>query len=141
MKVVLLKDVKDIGREHDTVTVSDGYGLNFLIPRKLAVPATPGALKEAEMHLRQAKARRELDLKLVEERLAALAESRIVIRKKANEKDNLYDAVDAREIALAAQLPEETIRLEKAIKELGTFEIPVSYGESFGKFSIVIEAE
>ena len=141
MKVVLLKDVKDLGRAHATVTVADGHGLNYLIPRRFAVAATPGAQKEAEMHLSRVKERKDLDAKLIAERLTALAEGRVTIRRKVNEKGHLYDAVDAKEIAEAAQLPEEVIRLEKPIKETGTFDIPVSYGADFGKFSITIEAE
>jgi large subunit ribosomal protein L9 len=141
MKVVLLKDVKDMGRAHTTVNVSDGHALNFLIPRKLAVPATASALKTAELRVKQVVDRKELDVKLVEERLAALAEGKVSIIKKANEQGHLYDGIDAREIAAAAALPEEAIKLEKPIKEIGTFEIPVAYGENFGKFSIDIVAE
>jgi large subunit ribosomal protein L9 len=141
MKVVLLRDMKDLGRAHDTVSVSDGHGLNFLIPHKFAVAATERALKDAELHQRQVKQRRELDHKLVAERLAALAEGQLVIRKKINEKGHLYDAVDVKEIAEKAQLPEEIIKLEHSIKEAGIFDIPVSFGEQFGKFSINIEAE
>jgi len=141
MKVVLLKDVRDMGRAHTTIDVSDGHALNYLIPRKLAVLASNSAVKQASVRVQQVVDRKELDVKLVEERLASLAEETIVIRKKANEKGHLYDGVDAKEIATAANLPEEVIRIEKPFKELGDFEVPVSYGENFGKFSIKVEAE
>jgi large subunit ribosomal protein L9 len=141
MKVVLLKDVKDMGRAHTTVDVSDGHALNFLIPRKLAVLATAGAVKVADSRVQQVIDRKELDVKLVESRLAALAEGKVTITKKANEQGHLYDGVDATEIAEAAALPVEVIKLERPIKELGTFEVPVAYGDTFGKFSIDIVAE
>ena len=48
MKVVLLKDVKNIGKRDDILNVSDGYARNFLLPQKLAMEATPGTLKEIE---------------------------------------------------------------------------------------------
>ena len=48
MKVVLLKDVKNVGKRDDILTVSDGYARNFLFPQKLAAEATPGALKEIQ---------------------------------------------------------------------------------------------
>ncbi len=141
MKVVLLKDVKNTGRAGAVIDCSDGHAINFLIPRKLAAPATPANLKQAELRARQDTERRALDVKLVEQRIAALAEERIVITKKANEKGHLYDAVDAADIAKATDLPSEAIRIEKPFKETGTFDVPVSVGESFGKISIVIEAE
>jgi large subunit ribosomal protein L9 len=141
MKVVLLKDVKNTGKAGAVIECSDGHALNFLIPRRLAAPATAANLKQAEARAGQEQARKELDVKLIEQRLAALAESPIVIRKKANEKGHLYDAVDVADIAKAAELPEDALKLEKPFKEVGTFEVPVSFGESFGKLSVTIEAE
>ncbi len=141
MKVILLKDVKGLGRAGEAKDIADGHALNFLIPQRIAVPATPSALKKAELMKEQIDARKELDHKLVEERLASLADERITFIKKANEKNHLYDAVDAKEIAEKAALPEDAIRLEKPIKELGTFDIPVAFGEKFGKITITIEAE
>ena len=141
MKVVLTKDVKDTGRAHEAVEVRDGHALNFLIPKGMAVPATPAALKNAELRQKRTEEQRVLSAKLVEERLAALSETPLVIRKKANEQGHLYDAVDAKDIAFAVSLPVDAIRIEKPFKELGTHEVPVSVGEGFGKFSITIEAE
>jgi large subunit ribosomal protein L9 len=141
MKVVLLKDVKDMGRAHTTVEVSDGHAINFLIPRKLAVAATDGALKNASVRVKQVIDRKELDHKLVEERLQALSEGVVEIIKKANEQGHLYDGVDAKELAEVAALPVDVIRIEKPFKEIGDFEVPVSYGEAFGSFHIRIVAE
>lgn len=141
MKVVLLKDVKNMGRAGSVHTVSDGLALNLLIPRKLAILATPSAMKKAEVAAQSEITRRELDTKLISDRLFALAEEKVVIRKKANDKGHLYDAVDAKDIAEAAKLPVEVIRIEKPFKEVGDVEVPVSYGENFGKFTIAIEAE
>ena len=141
MKVVLLKDVKDMGRAHTAIEVSDGHALNFLIPRKLAVPATASSLKQAELRVKQVVDRKELDVKLVEDRLAQLADEKVTIVKKANEQGHLYDGVDAAELATAAQLPEEVIRIERWFKELGAFEVPVAFGDQFGKFTVDIVAE
>ena len=147
MKVILIKDVKGIGRAHEEVETADGYALNFLIPKKLAVSATTGAQTEAETRRKQVVDRGALDSALLAQNIASLADAKIVITKKANEKGHLYDAVDEAEISAAAKgsanidLPEDAIKLEKPIKELGEFEIPVSAGEIFGKFSISIESE
>lgn len=147
MKVILIKDVKDVGRAHEEIEASDGYALNFLIPKKLAIAATTVARKEAETRRKQVTDRSALDATLLAQNIASLVTANIVIRAKANEKNHLYDAVGEPEIILAAKeqahidLPEGVIKLEKPIKELGTFDIPVSAGETFGKFSITIEAE
>lgn len=147
MKVILLKDVKGVGRAHEAVALSDGHALNFLIPKKLAVLATPSAERQAETRRKQAKDRSEIDAALLAQNIAALAEARITLKMKANEKGHLYDAVGEPEIVAAAKeqarvdLPAGAIKLEKPIKALGTFDVPVAVGEMFGKFAITIEAE
>jgi len=141
MQVVLTKDVKGTGKANTVITVKDGYALNYLIARKLAIPATGATLKQAELRQKQVAAKGELDAKLIGERLVALAEEKIEFVKKANELNHLYDGVDAKEIAEKAGLPEDSIRIERPFKELGTFDVPVSFGEQFGKLTIVISAE
>lgn len=141
MKVILKQDIKGTGRAHTAIDVADGHALNFLFPRGMAVPATPQALKVADARAKAAQDRKELDVKLIEQRLSALANEKLVFKRKANEKGHLYDGVDGKEIAEAAHLPEDSVRIERPFKELGTFEVPVSFGQHFGKFSIVIEAE
>ncbi len=147
MKVILRRDVKGIGREHETVEISDGHALNYLIPKKLAVPATPSAMKEAELRLKAMTDRAALDTALLAQNIASLESAKIVIKAKVNEKGHLYDAVGESEIRAAAKeqahidLSEDAIKLEKPIKKVGTFDIPVAAAGTFGKFSITIEAE
>lgn len=147
MKVILIKDVKALGRAHDEIEAADGHALNYLIPKKFAIPATPMARKEAESRRKQAAEGKAVDAALLAQNIAALAEARIVIRAKANEKGHLYDAVGEPDIRAAVKeqaridLSEDAIKLEKPLKELGTFDVPVSAAGAFGKFSIIIEAE
>ena len=147
MKVILVKDVKGIGHAHEVVEAKDGHALNYLIPGAFAIAATPTAMKEAELRRKQTADRTAIDSALLAQNISALAEARIVITVKANEKGHLYDAVGKPEIRAAAKeqahvdLPESAIALEKPIKEIGTFDIPVSTKDTFGKFSITIEAE
>lgn len=147
MKIILLKDVKGIGRAGESVEAKDGHALNYLIPKKLAVAATPAAIKEAELRRKQTEELAKIGAALLSQNVSELAEARIVIKVKANEKGHLYDAIGESDISRAAKeqahidIPEEAIRLEKPLKELGTFDIPVAAAESFGKFSITIEAE
>jgi large subunit ribosomal protein L9 len=147
MKVILQKDVKGMGRAFDVVEAKDGHALNFLIPRKLAIAATPAALANAETRKKQKKDSAALEAGLLAQNIASLADARIVIRAKANERGHLYNAVGESEVRSAAtaqarvELPEGVIQIEKPFKELGTFTIPVSSGAIFGTFSVTIEAE
>ena len=147
MKVILTKNVKGLGREHETVVAADGYALNYLIPKKLAIHATPTAVVEAELRRKQVGDRLALDAALLVQNIASLVGAHVVLTKKANEKGHLYDTVGESDITKAVKeqtridLPEEVIKLEKPIKEVGTFDVPLSVGETFGKFSIIVEAE
>ena len=147
MKVILTKEVRGLGRTHDAVVTADGYALNYLIPKKLAIAATPRAMQEAELRRKQSVDRSALDAALLAQNIASLASANIVIKAKANEKGHLYDAVGESEIRTAAkeqahiELPDDAIKLEKPIKELGTFDIPVATAGTFGKSSVTIEAE
>jgi large subunit ribosomal protein L9 len=147
MKVILIKDVKGIGRTHEEIETKDGYALNYLIPGKFAIPATKTARIEAETRRKMVQDRSTIDTALLAQNIAALAEAHIVIKTKANEKGHLYDGVGEPEIKNAAKeqaridLPEDAIKIEKPFKEIGTFDVPVAAGEVFGKFSITIEAE
>ncbi|HQU07787.1 MAG: 50S ribosomal protein L9 [Parcubacteria group bacterium 21-54-25] len=147
MKIILTKDVRSMGRAHETVEVADGHALNFLIPQQLAVLATPAAMRAAETRKTKAATDRQVQEQLIAQNLETLAEKRIVITKKANDKGHLYDAVGVPEILAAVQeqahvvLPEDTIRIEHPFKEVGTHDVSVAHGEHFGKFTISIETE
>ena len=147
MKVILLKDLKGMGREHETVDISDGHALNYLIPQKFAIAATASAMKEAGQRRKQVTDRVALDAALLVQNIASLVDARIVIKVKANEKGHLYDAIGEPDIRKAAKeqaridLSDDAIKLEKPIKEIGTFDIPVAAAGAFGKFSITVEAE
>jgi large subunit ribosomal protein L9 len=130
-----------MGRAGAVVEVSDGHAINFIIPRKLGVPASAANVKQAEFKKMQTDQQKAIDSALIAETISKLAEGRTVITKKANEKNHLYDAVGAAEIADATKLPVDAIKLEKPIKEVGEFDVPVAMGENFGTIKIVVEAE
>lgn len=147
MKVVMMRDIKGTGRAHTAVEVADGHGLNFLIPKGFAVLATSQTLKQAELRQAQVGAKKALDMQLLASNLAVLAQKPMVISKKVNEKDHLYETVDAEAIVAAIkarrdlEVPAEAITLEKPIKEVGTYEIEIHAGETKGKFTVIVEAE
>ena len=90
MKVVLTQDVKDLGKKGELVNASDGYARNFLFPRKLAVEATAGKLKEIEDKKASEKNRKEKELSSAKELADKLSKLEIVFRTKAGENGKLF---------------------------------------------------
>ncbi|MGB8982221.1 MAG: 50S ribosomal protein L9 [Anaerolineales bacterium] len=103
MKVLLVKDVYKLGRAGDIKKVADGYGRNFLLPQKLAVLATPGALKQTDRIRSQAEVRRtELnsELKDLAEHINGVT---VVFAAKAGETGKLYGSITNQDVATAIQ--------------------------------------
>ena len=103
MKVLLLKDVYKLGRAGDIKKVADGYGRNFLLPQKLAVLATPGALKQVEKIRSQAEIRRteqNAELKGLAEQINGIT---VVFAAKAGETGKLYGSITTQDVATAIQ--------------------------------------
>ena len=129
MKVVLLKDVKNIGKRDEILNVSDGYARNFLFPQKLAVEATPGALKEIERKRAAQDAREAERLAEAQKKAAALKNKVVTLAVKCGEKGRLYGSVTSAEVAEALEkqhgitLDKRKIELGDPIREVGDREI------------------
>jgi large subunit ribosomal protein L9 len=126
MKVLLIKDVYKLGRAGDVKKVADGYGRNFLLPQKMAVLATPGALKQTEKIRSQAEVRRteqNSELKDLSNQIKGLI---LVFAAKAGETGKLYGSITTQDVAIAIQ---EKTRFEvkkqqidmQPIRNLGEF--------------------
>ncbi len=103
MKVLLIKDVYKLGRAGDVKKVADGYGRNFLLPQKLAVLATPGALKQIEKIRSQAEVRRtELNSEL-KDLAGGISGVILVFAAKAGETGKLYGSITTQDVATALQ--------------------------------------
>jgi large subunit ribosomal protein L9 len=103
MKVLLIKDVYKLGRAGDVKKVADGYGRNFLLPQKMAVLATPGALKQTEKIRSQAEVRRteqNSELKGLANQIKGLI---LVFAAKAGETGKLYGSITTQDVATAIQ--------------------------------------
>ena len=131
MKVVLLKDVKNMGKRDDILNVSDGYARNFLFPQKLAAEATPGTLKEIERK-RAAQDAREAELRTEALAKAELLKNKtIVLQVKCGDKGRLYGSVTAAEVAEALEkqhgikADKRKIDIGDPIRETGVREISV----------------
>jgi large subunit ribosomal protein L9 len=131
VKLVLLSDVKALGKKGDVVDVADGYARNFLLPRKLAGEADRGALAQLDAQHR-AKERRDAQ-ELAEARaLAARIESaKLAVRAKAGTSGKLFGAITNGDVAsaiaaaLSVEIDKHRIELGNQIKSLGTYAVEV----------------
>lgn len=146
MKVIFLKDVPRVGKRHEVKEVNDGYALNFLFPHKMVEFATPKALKELEIRKKEIVVERQVQEDLLLRNMEELKGKTITIHAKANEKGSLFSAIHKKEILEVmrkehkATLSEESIVLEKPIKETGEFTIPVVIKDKKSSFTLIIEA-
>ena len=131
MEIVLLEDVKALGKEGQIVTVNDGYARNFILPKKLGVEATSKNLNDLKL-------KKANDAKLAAEILAAakelaakLDESKVTLSIKAGEGGRAFGSVSNKEISkaitdqLGLEIDKKKIVLNDPIKSIGSFEVPI----------------
>lgn len=145
MKIILLQDIRAIGKKGDIKNVADGYARNFLLPRKMAKPATSGAVEEAEKQ--KAKLQKEFEglKEELEDIEKATAAEPLVFEVKVGEKSEVFGAVGSSEIK--AKLVEKYPQLGKVdlaveanhIREIGRREISIDLGQGVrGKVTIEV---
>jgi large subunit ribosomal protein L9 len=134
-QAILLEDVDSLGQRGEPVDVSPGYLRNYLIPRKLAIPATPGALEEAQR--RQAAAEKAEQARAEREERAAslLSKTVLTIHQRAGEDGKLFGSVGAKEIVDAIsdardlRVDRRKVRLEQPIREIGTHMVEIELAD------------
>ncbi len=131
MKLILLKDVKDLGRAGDLVNAAEGYARNFLLPRKLAIEADKGALKNYEQRKEAIQKKNERVLADAKNIATKLSESVVTIEEKVGSGTKLYGSVTSQEIAdavksqLGITIDKRDIHMDEHIKSTGTYNVPV----------------
>jgi len=130
MEVILKEDVPTLGSRGDVVKVADGYGRNYLLPRKLAIEATRSNRAVIEQ-MKQAALRRAANDKADAEAQAKLLETvSLSFTRKAGEKDQLFGSVTSGDIAAALEakgynIDRRKIHLDEPLKHIGEFKVPV----------------
>jgi large subunit ribosomal protein L9 len=148
-QAILLKDVETLGSAGEAVDVSPGYLRNFLIPRKLAQPATPGALEDAKRRQEAAERAQAEAEERAAETASLLSKTVLTINHRAGEDGKLFGSVTAKEIADAIseargmKVDRRKIRLDQPIHEIGTYmvEIELPGGTTAKVKTIVAEAK
>ena len=133
-QAILLKDVDSLGKAGEAIDVSPGYLRNYLLPRKLAQPATAGALEEARRRAEAAEQAAREATERAEENAALLAKTVLTIQHRAGEDGKLYGSVTTKEIAEAIaeargiRVDRKWIRLDDPIREVGTYMVEIDVG-------------
>lgn len=131
IKVILTKDVSELGKKGDVVDVADGYARNYLVPRSMAVKASSGAMRQAET---MREARVESENRALEEAdrvKTALEGTKVVIAARAGDEGKLYGSIGSAEIADAilkfagVDLDRKTIEIDEAIRSIGLHEVNI----------------
>lgn len=145
MKVIFLKDVPRVGKKYDIKEVNDGYAMNFLFPRKLAETATPKAIVELEIRKNEIAIERKVQDDLLMKNLEEIKGKTLTLQAKSDDKGHLFMAIHAKTLVEEMKkqnridISEEFIVLEKPIKEVGDFAIPIEIKGKKSFFRLVVE--
>ena len=148
MKIILLKDVKGLGKEGELINAKDGYARNFLFPKNLAIEATPGNMKkwEERRKIEKAKEKEEYEQALkLKEKIETI---KVELKSKAGEGGRLFGSITSKDIADALKkqhkidIDRRKIELKDNIKSLGitTVEVRV-YPEVLAKLDVKVIEE
>ncbi len=131
MKVILLQDVPKVGKAGEIKEVADGYGRNFLIPKKLAQPATHSAVNRVAEQIKtfaRIQARTEAEMKEVADKLEG---KEVVLEARAGGKEKLYGSITSADIATELErttgivVDKRKIEIDESIRQLGTYDVVI----------------
>lgn len=131
MRLILLQDVKSLGKRGDIVEVADGYARNFLLPRKLAGEADKGALARLDAQQKAAERREYQELEEARALAARLESAKLAVKAKAGGNGKLFGAVTNADVAsaiagvLSVEIDRHKIEMTNQIKALGSYPIEV----------------
>ena len=148
MKVILLQDVKSLGKKGEVVNVSDGYARNMIIPKKLGVEANTKNLNDLKLQKQHADKIAQENLMKAQALAKDVEQMNIRVKMKTGEGGKLFGSVSTKEIAAAVkaqtgiELDKRKFQLAEPIRALGGYEIPVRlHPQVTAKMTVVVEGE
>lgn len=148
MKVILLQDVKSLGKKGEIVNVNDGYARNFILPKKLGVEATGKNLNDLKLQKNNEKKVAQENLDAAKKLAAELAEGKVELAIKVGEGGRAFGSVSSKEIAAAVkeqmnlEVDKKKIQLKEAIKSLGTHIVSVKlHPKVTAELKVVVKEE
>ncbi len=147
MKIILREDVEKLGKAGEVVKVKDGYGRNYLIPRKLAVLANVRNMKALDHDRRTIETRAKKTRKTAEATAATLSAVSLILPAKAGEEGKLFGAITSRDIAEAlgkagVTVDRKAIQLADPIKQVGDYKVKIRVAaDVFPEISVSVVPE
>lgn len=129
MKVILIQDVKNVGRKGDVIEAAEGYARNFLLPRKLAVEASQGRMKDLDTQKQIAASKKARELQEAQELAGQLKGIKVVLHTKSGDAGRLFGSVTTKEISEALakdfrlHIDKRKLELKETIKVVGTYPV------------------
>lgn len=148
MKVILLEDVKTLGKKGEIVNASDAYARNVLFAKKLAVEATSKNLNDLKLQNKHQQKVEEENLEAAKELAKKLEDLKVEVKIKTGEGDKTFGSISTKEISAAAkkqlnlELDKKKMQLEEPIRTLGTHEVPIRlHSKVTGTLRVHVSAE
>lgn len=148
MKVILLENVKSLGKKGEIVNVNDGYARNFILPKKLGVEATEKNLNDLKLQKNNEKKVAQENLDAAKELAAELSAGKVELAIKVGEGGRTFGSVSSKEIAVAVKdqmqldIDKKKIQLKESIKSLGTHIVTVKlHPEVSAELKVVVKEE
>jgi len=148
MQVILIQDVNNLGGSNELITVKNGYGRNYLIPKKLAVEASPSNLKQLDEKLKQQAKKEAKLLAELNNVIAVLTNGPLKVGAKTGNTGKIFGSVTSVQIARAIkeqkgyEIDRRRISIIDEVKELGTYKAKIDFGngnETEVEFEVVAE--
>ena len=147
MRVILLQDIKEIGKKYEVKNVADGHARNLLIPKGLVKPATPEALRWLEVQKEITSKKAEDDLKNIQELASSIDGMEVAMPVKIGEEGQLYESITAQKISerlkeLGFEVKKNQVILEEPIKEMGEFPVKIHFEHNLeAEIKVIITEE
>ena len=147
MEILLLQDVTGVGKKNDLLVVGDGYALNYLLPHRKALVATPTVRKRYADQIRKRAEEKEQERALRANAAAALAGKSVTFTKKVTKTGKLYAAINEQQISeamktqLGVEFSPDAIQMDEHIKATGNFTVKIKIGDGQQALGVVVKAE
>lgn len=148
MKVILLQDIKNVGKKDEIINANDGYARNFLFPKKLAIEATKDNLLKLQAKKDSKAHKKSLEIEEFKKQAKKIEEITLELKIKAGDNGKIFGGVTAKEISeelkkqYKMEIDKKKIILKETIKNIGRFSVDVKFGDGvIAKLTLNIVAE